>query len=213
MDKSKIQKVNKALIATVFASSGIAVVVPSPQKAEAATSPFTDINQYSDNYNEILKLNSQGVISGFADNTFRPDVSVTRGEAAKMLATALKLDTKNIQDPYYKDIPKGSQYYKYVAALQNAGIMSGYSNGTFMPNEVLTRGELAKIVVVGFHLEVSPTYNNIFKDVNSQTSNAIYIQTLIDLNVTKGTTPVTFSPFDAVTRGQFASFVVASQGK
>ncbi|WP_342545635.1 S-layer homology domain-containing protein [Lysinibacillus sp. FSL K6-4013] len=212
MDKSKIQKVNKALIATVFASSGIAVVVPPP-KAAAATSPFTDINQYSDNYNEILKLYSQGVMSGFADNTFRPDVSVTRGEAAKMLATALKLDTKNIQDPYYKDVPKGNQYYKYVAALQNAGIMSGYSNGTFMPNEVLTRGELAKMVVVGFHLEVSPTYNNIFKDVNSKTNNAIYIQTLIDLNITKGTTPVTFSPFDPVTRGQFASFVVGSQEK
>lgn len=213
MDKSKIQKVNKALIATVFASSGIAVVVPSPQKAAAATSPFTDINQYSDNYNEILKAYSQGIMSGFSDNTFRPNVSVTRGEAAKMLATALKLDTKNIQDPYYKDVPKGNQYYKYVAALQNAGIMSGYSNGTFMPNEVLTRGELAKMVVVGFHLEVSPTYNNIFKDVNSQTSNAIYIQTLIDLNITKGTTPVTFSPFDPVTRGQFASFVVGSQEK
>jgi len=212
MDKSKIQKVNKALIATVFASSGIAVVVPPP-KAAAATSPFTDINQYSDNYNEILKLYSQGVMSGFADNTFRPDVSVTRGEAAKMLATALKLDTKNIQDPYYKDVPKGNQYYKYVAALQNAGIMSGYSNGMFMPNEVLTRGELAKMVVVGFHLEVSPTYNNIFKDVNSKTNNAIYIQTLIDLNITKGTTPVTFSPFDPVTRGQFASFVVGSQEK
>lgn len=212
MDKSKIQRVNKALIATVFASSGIAVVVPPP-KAAAATSPFTDINQYSDNYNEILKLYSQGVMSGFADNTFRPDVSVTRGEAAKMLATALKLDTKNIQDPYYKDVPKGNQYYKYVAALQNAGIMSGYSNGTFMPNEVLTRGELAKMVVVGFHLEVSPSYNNIFKDVNSQTNNAIYIQTLIDLNITKGTTPVTFSPFDPVTRGQFASFVVGSQEK
>lgn len=127
------------MIATVFASSGIAAVV-SPPKAAAATSPFTDINQYSDNYNEILKLYSQGVMSGFADNTFRPDVSVTRGEAAKMLATALKLDTKNIQDPYYKDVPKGNQYYKYVAALQNAGIMSGYSNGMFMPNEVLTRG-------------------------------------------------------------------------
>lgn len=212
MDKSKIQKVNKALIATVFASSGIAVVVPPPNAA-AATSPFTDINQYSDNYNEILKLYSQGVMSGFADNTFRPDVSVTRGEAAKMLVTALKLDTKNIQDPYYKDVPKGNQYYKYVAALQNAGIMSGYSNGMFMPNEVLTRGELAKMVVVGFHLEVSPTYNNIFKDVNSKTNNAIYIQTLIDLNITKGTTPVTFSPFDPVTRGQFASFVVGSQEK
>lgn len=212
MDKSKIQKVNKALIATVFASSGIAVVVPPP-KAAAASSPFTDINQYTDHYNDILKLYSQGVIKGFADNTFRPDVNVTRGQAAKMLATVLKLDTKNIQDPYFKDVPKGSEYYKYVAALQNAGIMSGYSNGTFMPNEVITRGELAKMVVVGFHLEVSQNYNNIFKDVNSQTSNALYIQTVIDLNITEGTTPVTFSPFAPVTRGQFASFVVGSQEK
>ncbi|UKJ45657.1 S-layer homology domain-containing protein [Lysinibacillus sp. ACHW1.5] len=212
MDKSKIQKVNKALIATVFASSGIAVVVPPPNAA-AATSPFTDINQYTDHYNDILKLYSQGVIKGFADNTFRPDVNVTRGQAAKMLATVLKLDTKSIQDPYFKDVPKGSEYYKYVAALQNAGIMSGYSNGTFMPNEVITRGELAKMVVVGFHLEVSQNYNNIFKDVNSQTSNALYIQTVIDLNITEGTTPVTFSPFAPVTRGQFASFVVGSQEK
>lgn len=213
MDKSKIQKVNKALIATVFATSGIAVVVPPPQKAAAATSPFTDIDQYSVHYNDILKLYSQGVINGFADKTFRPDVNVTRGQAAKMIATALKLDTRNVQNPYYKDVPKGSEFYKFVAALQNAGIMSGYSNGTFMPNEVMTRGELAKILVLAFHLEVSPSYNNIFKDVDSQSSNAIYIQTLIDLNITEGTTPVTFSPFDAVNRGQFASFVVRSQEK
>ncbi|WP_338652252.1 S-layer homology domain-containing protein [Lysinibacillus sp. Y5S-8] len=213
MDKSKIQKVNKALIATVFATSGIAVVVPPPQKAAAATSPFTDIDQYSVHYNDILKLYSQGVINGFADKTFHPDVNVTRGQAAKMIATALKLDTRNVQNPYYKDVPKGSEFYKFVAALQNAGIMSGYSNGTFMPNEVMTRGELAKILVLAFHLEVSPSYNNIFKDVDSQSSNAIYIQTLIDLNITEGTTPVTFSPFDAVNRGQFASFVVRSQEK
>ncbi|MEK5230401.1 S-layer homology domain-containing protein [Lysinibacillus sp. FSL K6-0232] len=213
MDKTKIQKVNKALIATVFATSGIAVVVPPSHKAEAATSPFKDIDQYSDHYNDILKLHSQGVINGFSDNTFRPDLNVTRGQAAKMLVAALKLDTKNVQDPYYKDVPKSSEYYRAVAALQDAGIMSGYSNGTFMPNEVMTRGELAKIIVLAFNLEVSPTYNHIFKDVDSNSSNAVYIQTLIDLDITEGTTPVTFAPFEPVTRGQFASFVVGAQEK
>jgi len=213
MDKTKIQKVNKALIATVFATSGIALVVPPPQKAEAATSPFKDIDQYSSHYDNILKLYSQGAISGFADNTFRPNQNVTRGQAAKMLATVLKLDLKNVQDPYYKDVPKGSEYYKYVAALQNAGIMSGYSNGTFMPNEVITRGQLAKMLVLGFKFEVASNYNHSFQDVNSQTSNAIYIQTLVDLKVTEGTTPVTFSPFNPVTRGQIASFIVRAQDK
>ncbi|MGE7916289.1 S-layer homology domain-containing protein [Lysinibacillus xylanilyticus] len=213
MDKTKIQKVNKALIATVFATSGIAVVVPLPQKAAAATSPFTDIDQYSSHYDNILKLYSQGAISGYADKTFRPNQNVTRGQAAKMLATVLNLDLKNVQDPYFKDVPQSSEYYKYVAALQNAGIMSGYSNGTFMPNEVITRGQLAKILVLGFKFEVASNYNHSFKDVTSQTSNAIYIQTLVDLNITAGTTPVTFSPFDAVTRGQIASFIVRSQEK
>ncbi|MGE7696014.1 S-layer homology domain-containing protein [Lysinibacillus sp. NPDC094177] len=216
MDKTKVrkvQKVNKALIATVFATSGIAVVVPPPQKAAAATSPFTDIDQYSSHYDNILKLYSQGAISGYADKTFRPNQSVTRGQAAKMLATVLKLDLKNVQDPYFKDVPKSSEYYKYIAALQNAGIMSGYSNGTFMPNEVITRGQLAKILVLGFKFEVASNYNHSFNDVTSQTSNAIYIQTLVDLKITEGTTPVTFSPYNVVTRGQIASFIVRSQEK
>ncbi len=213
MDKTKIQKVNKALIATVFATSGIAVVVPPPQKVAAATSPFVDINQYSSHYDNILKLYSQGAISGFADKTFRPNQNVTRGQAAKMLATVLKLDLKNVQDPYFKDVPKSNEYYKYVAALQNAGIMSGYASGSFMPNEVITRGQLAKILVLGFKFEVASNFNHSFKDVNSQTSNAYYIQTLVDLQITEGTTPVTFSPFNAVTRGQIASFIVRSQEK
>ncbi|MFJ8089609.1 S-layer homology domain-containing protein [Lysinibacillus sp. NPDC095746] len=212
MDKTKVQKVNKALIATVFATSGVAVVVPPPQKAAAAAnSPFTDIDQYSSHYDNILKLYSQGAISGYADKTFRPDQNVTRGQAAKMLATVLNLDLNNVQDPYFKDVPKSSEYYKYIAALQNAGIMAGYSNGTFMPNEVITRGQLAKILVLGFKFEVASNYNNSFKDVTSQTSNAIYIQTLVDLKITEGTTPVTFSPYNAVTRGQIASFIVRSQ--
>ncbi|MFC9542656.1 S-layer homology domain-containing protein [Lysinibacillus sp. NPDC056959] len=213
MDKTKIQKVNKALIATVFATSGIAVVVPPPQKAAAASSPFTDVDPYSSHYDGILKLYNQGAINGYADNTFRPNQSVTRGQAAKMLATVLKLDLRNVQDPYLKDVPKSSEYYKYIAALQNAGIMSGYSNGTFMPNEVMTRGQLAKILVLGFNLEVASNYNNSFKDVTSETSNAIYIQSLVDSKITEGTTPVTFSPHNAVTRGQFASFIVRSQEK
>lgn len=213
MDKTKIQKVNKALIATVFATSGITVVVPPPQKAVAATSPFKDIDQYNSHYENILKLYKQGAIGGYPDKTFRPNQNVTRGQAAKMLATVLDLSLKNLENPYFKDVPTSNEYYKYIAALENAGIMSGYSNGTFMPNEVITRGQLSKMLVLGFKFEVASSFNHNFKDVNSQTSNAAYIQTLVDLKITEGTTPVTFSPFNAVTRGQIASFIVRAQDK
>ncbi|KOS66222.1 S-layer protein [Lysinibacillus contaminans] len=213
MDKTKIQKVNKALIATVFATSGIAVVVPPPQKALAATSPFLDITPYSSHYDNILNLYKQGAIGGYPDKTFRPNQNVTRGQAAKMLATVLNLSLKNLDNPYFTDVPASNEYYKYIAALENAGIMSGYSNGTFMPNEIITRGQLSKMLVLGFKFEVSSSYNHNFKDVNSQTSNAAFIQTLVDLKITEGTTPVTFSPYNAVTRGQIASFIVRAQDK
>ena len=213
MDKTKIQKVNKALIATVFATSGITVVVPPLQKALAATSPFKDIDQYNSHYENIIKLYKQGAIGGYPDKTFRPNQNVTRGQAAKMLATVLDLNLKNLENPYFKDVPTSHEYYKYIAALENAGIMSGYSNGSFMPNEIITRGQLAKILVLGFKFEIASSYNHHFKDVNSQTSNAAYIQTLVDLKITEGTTPITFSPYNALTRGQIASFIVRAQEK
>ena len=213
MDKNKIQKVNKVLISAVFAGSGIAFVIPSSQKAVAATSPFKDLTPYDSHYETIMSLYSQGAISGYADKTFRPHNYVTRGQAAKMLASVLGLSFRNLDNPHFSDVPTSNEYYKYIAALENAGIMSGYSNGTFMPNEMITRGQLAKILVLGFKFEVATSFNHNFKDVNSQTSNAVYIQTLVDLQITKGTTPITFSPYSALTRGQIASFIVRAQDK
>lgn len=213
MDKTKIQKVNKALIATVFATSTVTVVVPPPQKAAAATSPFTDITPYDSHYDNILSLYKQGAINGYADKTFRANNHVTRGQAAKMLATVLDLSLKNLDNPFFTDVPTSSEYYKYIAALENAGIMSGYSNGTFMPNEIITRSQLSKMLVLGFKFEVASTYSHNFQDVTSKTSNAAFIQTLVDLEITAGTTPVTYSPYNAVTRGQIASFIVRAQAK
>ncbi|WP_264990065.1 S-layer homology domain-containing protein [Lysinibacillus piscis] len=211
MDKTKIQKVNKALIATVFGASGLAVVVPPPEKVAAATLPFKDVDQNSSHYSSIVKLYTQKVMDGYKDNTFRPDVAVTRGEVAKIIAKALELDVNDVDDPYFKDVSKNNEYYKYIAALQKAELMSGYANNTFMPNEAITRGQLAELLVRAFHLEVASQYKGVFKDVDSKTKGAQYIQTLVDLKIAEGTTPVTFSPYDTVTRGQLATFIVRTQ--
>ena len=213
MDKYKIQKASKILVSTVFAASGMALVMPTSQQAVAATSPFKDLTPYDSHYDTIMNLYSQGAINGYPDQTFRPNNHVTRGQAAKMLAIVLGLKLNNVNNPHFSDVPISDEYYKYIAALANEGIMSGYSNGTFMPHEVITRGQLAKILVLGFKFEVATSYNHDFIDVTSKTSHASYIQTLVDLEITKGTTPVTFSPYNALTRGQIASFLVRAQEK
>lgn len=203
MESKKVQKLSKAVVATVLASSGIAVVLPQPASAYM----FSDLNPSADYYQPIVDLFNRGVVSGYSDGTFKPNNAITRGDAAKMLALALKLNIKNPTNPLFTDVPRSNEYYPYIAALSEADIINGYSDKTFRPQEPITRGQMAKIITLGYKFGVSSKLNHNFKDVSSKNSNSNYIQTLVDLGITKGRTPITFEPFSSVTRAQLATFI------
>lgn len=203
MDKGKVNKLNKAAIASVLAASGVLVAIPQPTSAYM----FKDLNPNADYYKPILDLYNRGVVSGYEDGTFRPHNEITRGQAAKMLTLALGLSTKNQSDPKFKDVPRSNPYYSYIATLANAGIINGFSDRTFKPDEPITRGQMSKIITIGYKLGVSTKIKDHFIDVTSKTSNATYIQTLYDLGITKGKTANTFEPFSTVTRAQLATFI------
>jgi hypothetical protein len=63
---------------------------------------------------------------------------VTRGQAAKILATSLNLDVNKVRNPHFRDVPLTHGFYKYVASFHDAGIIDGYSNGTFGVDDPLT---------------------------------------------------------------------------
>lgn len=207
MEKNKLKKLNKATVATILATSGIAVVVPPPASAGA----FKDLNPKADYYGPVLDLAGRGIINGYSDGTFRPNKAVTRGQAAKMLASALKLNLKNVKNPHFNDVPTNHQFYPYIAALAQEGIINGYSDQTFQPNEPITRGQIAKILTLGYRFGVASKLTHHFEDVTNKNSNAYYIQTLVNLNITKGVSPVSFKPFDPITRGQLATFIVRAE--
>ncbi len=207
MEKGKFKKLNKATVATILAASGVAVVVPQPTFANT----FKDLNPKADYYGPVMELAGRGIISGYSDGTFRPNSIVTRGQAAKMLALALKLDVKNVVNPRFKDVPTSNQFYPYIAALVQEGLIDGYSDQSFQPDEPITRGQIAKALTLGYRFSVATKLTHHFEDVPSNNSNAYYIQTLIDLNITKGVTPVSFKPHDPITRGQIATFIVRAE--
>ncbi|MGM9950184.1 MAG: S-layer homology domain-containing protein, partial [Lysinibacillus sp.] len=208
MEKRNMQKLNKAAVATVLAASGITISAPAvPTKAAG----FTDLDPQADYYKPVLELYNRGYVSGYKDGTFRPNQAVTRGQAAKMLAQALNLNTATPKNPLFRDVPSGSGFYKYVAALANEGIISGYSDKTFRPNEPITRSQMAKIMTLGYKFQQSPKLTHDFQDVSESNPNRFYIQTLYDLGITKGTTRITYSPFGPVTRGQLATFIYRAE--
>ena len=212
MKKSTYQKLFKASLATTVATGVLVAAVPTfTEAAVTKGTSFSDVKDTHQFYEAIMSLTSRGVINGYEDGTYKPGQHISRAHAAKIMALALGLDTKNVVDPGFKDVKKGNPYYGHIAALVNAGVIKGYDDKTFKPSGNLTRAHVAQMLVLGFKLEEEKLSNLPFKDVNNKQWFANHIQTLFSNKITSGTTATTFSPNAFVTRGQVASFIFKSE--
>ena len=93
-------------------------------------------------------------LQGFEDGTVRPGEAVTRAQAAQMLynlsegQSGQPEDGKKLEDvPQFGDVPQSAWYYEAVTALAAEEVLTGYENGTFMPDKKISRAELASIVI------------------------------------------------------------------
>lgn len=201
----KTNRFYQIAMASALATSAI-VITPSAH----AASVFPDVNASTEEGKAIINLAERGIISGYPDGTFKPANPITRTQAAKILAGILKLDTVHVKNPNFKDVKPGDENYGAIAALANAGIISG-SNGYFNPTKNITRGQMSKMIVKGFNLTITNDIDIPFNDVKAGSEYEPYIKTLFANSITKGTTPTTFGPQSNVKRSQLASFVVRAE--
>lgn len=199
------KKVHKA-----WAIATAAVVVPfvAAMPAEAAAMPFTDIKNSGSEvelYKAVSELYSQGIVFGTTSTTFSPYQHLTRGEAAYFLAEALKLETKNVGNPDFSDVPTSHKYYGHIAALAEKGIIQKGTN--YKPDHFMNRSQMAKILTIGFNLQQATTLSAPFSDFTKENETNRYIQTLLNYGITQGTSATTFSPYTDVRRGQMALFL------
>ena len=125
----------------------------------AGAKDFTDDSKI--NYEEAVDVMSAlKVIDGYADGSFNPQGSLTRGAAAKIIcnlilgpttASALSADTAP-----YKDVPVNHTFAGYIAYCQRQGIISGYADGTFRPAATLTNYAFLKMLLgaLGYNAEI-----------------------------------------------------------
>lgn len=88
-----------------------------------------------------------GFIAGYDDGTFRADAPVNRAEALKILSLAaglMKLEGTTV--PTFSDVSPDDWFEPYVSAAASRDIVSGYGDGTFRPENAITRAEAAKII-------------------------------------------------------------------
>jgi ferric-dicitrate binding protein FerR (iron transport regulator) len=111
-------------------------------------SAFQDFTPADPNYPFVKYLADRGVVKGYPDGTFRPAAPVTRAETAALLARALGLAVGPAPDaPTFSDLGPDHWAYPVVEAAARAGIFRGFPDGTFRPEEPVTRAQAAALLL------------------------------------------------------------------
>lgn len=117
------------------------------QTLESQENIFTDISTSHPHAKAIAYLKSQGIVNGYADGSFQPDKKVNRGEALKMIFSALSISLYTNEQSSFSDVSSDDWFSGYVLTAYKKGIVNGYSDGTFRPEKTVNRSEYFKILL------------------------------------------------------------------
>lgn len=170
---------------------------------EASGKQFKDVPNNHQNKREIDYLVNLNVIKGYPDGRFKPMNAVTNGQAAMMIARALKVNLNNRPNPNFSDVFPTTSGFKEIAALVDEGIIS--QGKTFNPGLPISREAMARMLTRAFQLEGVHHVN--FSDVPPHYWAYPYITKLAANNITTGYLDGTFKPKTTVTRAHFSAFM------
>lgn len=113
--------------------------------SEYSERTFSDIGQ-SAHASAINTLAVYGLLSGYGDGTFQPDNTVTRAEFCAMLTNLLATELAPITQSVFYDVGTGDWYAPAVHAMYEKGLLSGYGDGSFQPNNTISQQEVVSIL-------------------------------------------------------------------
>lgn len=197
--------------ATVLTIMGTSLLGAFTAKAADNTDSlkFNDVPANHWSTKAIYDLANRKVVSGYGNNVFGFGDNVTRGQVARMIYAYVKpIDADASFKNPFTDI-KGHMFEKEILALAKEGLVAGYGEGKFGPDDILTREQMAQVLTNAFKFKATKT-KTIFTDVdkNSWAYNAI--NALEENGVTAGTGSNRYSPQMHVTRQQYSQFLFNS---
>lgn len=189
----------------VFGLEPTATATPAP-----VANGFTDLGSVTWAAEAINALADKGVVSGRDAVTFAPNDDITRAEFAKIVVGAFNIELGATAD--LSDIDSSAWYAPYVGACYDAGIITGYDDGEFKPNNRVTRQEMAVMVLRAAQYKnvtiETPNEKVDFTDADKIASYAAEaIETLQKAGIINGVEDGKFAPEDTATRAQAAKIL------
>jgi len=172
---------------------------------------FTDVQPEDYFYTPVQYLYCHAWISGYADNTFRPGNTASRGQVTKIVVLAFGLPLVTPATPTFSDVAPGDVFDPYIETAAAHHLVNGYSDGTFRPYNNVSRGQFAKILVNAAGWTILTPDRPAFADVGPTNPFYSMIETAYAHGVISGYRNFTFRPFNNVTRAQIAKIIYSAQ--
>ena len=156
-------------------------------------------------YSAIQHAQEKGWVTGRGENYFAPEETLTRAEFATLLARILGY-TYQKEGDFYLDIKK-HWARNDINAISLQKLMNGYQNGLFLPDQAITREEVAKVL---FYLmdDISKKEVTVFKDVAKDRWSYEYIGKLGTSGIFRGYEDGYFRPQNSIKRSEMATVLV-----
>ncbi len=154
---------------------------------------------------ESLVSGDSGIayVNGRSAGKFAPNAGITRGEVAAIIYRLMSESAKSryySQSNYFTDVDSDSWYNEAISTLVEAGVLSGYEDGSFRPDQPVTRAELAAILVRVQGNGISEG-NTTFSDTNGHWAEG-YIASAVTAGLVYGYEDGSFRPNRSITRAE-----------
>ena len=135
------RSISRAEVATIFFRL---LQDDTREKYWADTNDYSDVADDAWYTNAISTLTNLGILTGYEDGTFKPDASVTRAEFATIAARFSDGELEGFAS--FPDVPEDHWASKYIAKAEKLGWIKGYDDGTFGPENEITRAQAMTLV-------------------------------------------------------------------
>ena len=177
---------------------------------------FNDVkNHWSKNY--VNDVGSRLIDDGIGNKNFAPNRAITRAEFASMIVKALGIKATDLTEKF-SDVKKSDSSYNYINAAYEYGILAGYPNGKFGPQDLITREQamtmLAKAMeITGMDVSVTDidVSDQLKKFIDNTNISAYAKKTAtvcVKNNIFAGDTKGRLTPKDNFTRAESATVLI-----
>ncbi|MGO4695394.1 S-layer homology domain-containing protein, partial [Paenibacillus sp. 2TAB26] len=181
------------------------------EKANAPVEPKDEFGDISNHWaaTNIKQAVLNGFVSGYPNGMFKPDANVTRAEFVVMLMNALKLQVERAEMTYTDTALIGAWAQESVAQAVQAGIISGFGDGSFRPNEEVTRSEMVVMIARALNLRLKENEVTDFEDDHQIPTWAKgAVAAIKNLDLIKGKGMNEFAPNDKTTRAEAVTLLL-----